>query len=163
MSEQVVNVKEDCGVVELNPSDVRKRLVHNNRLYIISLGKQVSIIIGEGIVQEESLCFEDRNALIMYRNSKQLDQDIIAIKEEEPYCRANNDIHRVYEHKHYPLKRERLECERCTKTFNCYFNLKRHMREVHAKQRIHRCKTCFKAYSRRWTKTQHEKDCIQYV
>ena len=145
-------------------SDVRERLLHNNELYIISLGKQVSIIIEEGIVHEESLCFEDRNALSMYRNSEQFDHDIIAAKEEEPYYRANNDIHRMHEYKqHHSLKRARVECERCTKTFNRNGNLQRHMREVHANQRLHRCKTCSKAYSRGWTKTQHEKYCIQCI
>ena len=149
--------------MELNLSEVRERLLNNNELYTISLGKQVSIIIEEGTVHKESLCSEDRYALSLYRNSEQFDHDIVA-KEEEPYYRVNNDTRTVHECKqHHSLKGARVECERCTKTFNRRSHLERHMREVHANQRLHRCKTCFKAYSRRWTKTQHEKDCIQCV
>ena len=107
--EQVVNVKEDRYLKELNISDVRERLLHNNELYIISLGKQVSIIIEEGIVDEESLCFEDRNALSMYRNSERFDHDMNAAKEEEPYYRANNDIHTVHEYKNITTHGRELE------------------------------------------------------
>ena len=105
----------------------------------------------------------DRHALSMYRNSEQLDQDGVD-KEEEPYYGVKNDTHTVHTYKqHDSLKRARVECERCTKTFNQMSHLERHMREVHANHRLHRCKTCFKSYSRRWIKTQHEKDCIQYI
>ena len=118
--------------MELNLGEVRERLLHNHELYIISWGKQVSIIIEEGVVHEESLCFEDRHALNLYKNSEHIEQDVVD-KEDEPYCRVNNDARTVDVYKQDDLvKGVRVECERCTKTFSQRSYLKRHMREVHA-------------------------------
>ena len=145
--------------MELNLGEVRERLLHNNELYIISWGKQVSIIIEEGLVYEESLCLEDRHALNMYKNSEHIEQDVVD-KEEEPYCRVDNDDHTMDVNKQDALvKGVRVECERCTKTFRQRSYLKRHMREVHENQRLHRCNTCSKAYNRRWTKNRHAEKC----
>ena len=49
-------------------SDVRKRLLRNNKLYIINTGNEINTILKERIIYEESLGMENRHALTMFRN-----------------------------------------------------------------------------------------------
>ena len=58
--------------------DVRKRLLRNNELYIIDMGKQINTILNEGIIYEESLDMKDRHALTMFRNTteEKIDVDV---------------------------------------------------------------------------------------
>ena len=57
------------GIVKSKLDDVRKRLLRNNELYIINMGKQIDTILNEGIIYEESLDMKDRHALTMFRNT----------------------------------------------------------------------------------------------
>ena len=59
------------GIVKskLALSDVRKRLLCNNELYINDMGRQIDAILNEGIIYEESLDMKDRHALTMFRNT----------------------------------------------------------------------------------------------
>ena len=61
--------------ITINPIDVtqlREDLLHDNSKYLhqIELGKQISKIIDEGVVREESLTTERRKALTLYRQTK---------------------------------------------------------------------------------------------
>ena len=56
--------------MEFTLEDVRGRLLYNNELYNINFGGQISIILNEGIVKEESLLQKDRHALDIYRRKK---------------------------------------------------------------------------------------------
>ena len=51
--------------------DVRKRLLRNNELYIINMGRQINTILNEGIIYEESLDMKDRHALTIFRNASE--------------------------------------------------------------------------------------------
>ena len=55
---------------KMSIDDIRKRLLRNNELYILCMGKQINAIINEGVIYEESLDFGDRHALTMFRNAK---------------------------------------------------------------------------------------------
>ena len=56
----------------LDVSTLREKLLYNNQRYLekIELGKQVVSIIDEGIVREESLEKNDKDALDMYRKQR---------------------------------------------------------------------------------------------
>ena len=75
--------------MEFTLEDVRGRLLYNNELYNINLGEQISIILNEGIVQEESLLQKDRHALDIYTRKKigsdeeERDADVREDKTEE--------------------------------------------------------------------------------
>ena len=58
--------------IEFDKKDVRERLLKNNQLYLnkIVLGEKIADIIEEGIVREESLTKEDKEALDLYRKQK---------------------------------------------------------------------------------------------
>ena len=57
------------GIVKSKLDGVRKRLLRNNELYIINMGKQIDAILKEGIIYEESLDMKDHHALTMFRNA----------------------------------------------------------------------------------------------
>ena len=52
--------------------DLRERLSRNNQRYLerIELGKNISTILDEGVVQEDSLSKEDKSALEIYRRQE---------------------------------------------------------------------------------------------
>ena len=71
-----VNGKEQYskteGIEELTIEDVREDLLQENKIYLdkIDLGEKISIIIAEGVVQEDCLSKEREEALGLYRKRK---------------------------------------------------------------------------------------------
>ena len=68
-----VPVPEEVGDSEsLDKDDLRDLLSRNNRLYLgqIELGKNISSILDEGVVREESLTKEHKLALDIYRREE---------------------------------------------------------------------------------------------
>ena len=59
-------------ILDVTIEDLRQNLLQNNKVYLekIELGRKISIIIEEGVVQEESLTKEHQAALELYRKHK---------------------------------------------------------------------------------------------
>ena len=72
--------KSDIAKSKSALDDVRKRLLRNNELYIITMGRQIEAILNEGIICEESLDMKDRHALTMFRNAADDAVEIIDVK-----------------------------------------------------------------------------------
>ena len=142
--------------MEFTLEDVRGRLLYNNELYNINLGEQISIILNEGIVQEESLLQKDRHALDIYRRkrigSKEEEQDA-DVKEEK----TEEDKHQTVEQ--HELAYKVIVCSQCTKTFKRRSQMMRHVREVHENQRLYQCDVCPKRFNRQSTKNRHAVTC----
>ena len=64
--------QEVCDSQSLNKDDLRELLSRNNRHYLeqIELGKNISSILDEGVVREESLTKEHKLALDIYRRQE---------------------------------------------------------------------------------------------
>ena len=67
---QELEIREEKIDVEENTiDDLRDELLEDNNIYLnkIELGRNISLIIQEGVVQEESLTKERQEALALYR------------------------------------------------------------------------------------------------
>ena len=55
--------------IDEQPNNLKEELLQNNKEYLdkIELGKDIALIIDEGVVQEESLTRERKEALVLYR------------------------------------------------------------------------------------------------
>ena len=64
-----INLCDDAKSNKLDTKSLRDELLHNNQDYLdkIELGKQIAAIIDEGVVREESLKREYKEALDLYR------------------------------------------------------------------------------------------------
>ena len=63
----------DCKIIEKTTiEDLREELLEDNNTYLdkIELGRMISLIIQEGVVQEESLTKERQDALALYRKRR---------------------------------------------------------------------------------------------
>ena len=112
---------------------IRERLLENNKVYLISLGRQIHDIIEEGVIHVESLSSEDNNALLLYRAAQE------------------------------PVEASRNVCELCSKSFKERSVLLRHIREVHNKEKSYECQKCLKPFSRQWNRNQHATHCNSNV
>jgi len=68
-----LSIPEELGhIAIIEKEDVRKRLINNNKVYLqrVTVGEQVSNILSEGEIREESLSKEDRYALDLYRTQR---------------------------------------------------------------------------------------------
>ena len=68
----VIAQQEQIPIDPIDVTQLREDLLHDNSKYLhqIELGKQISKIINEGVVREESLTTERRKALTLYRQTK---------------------------------------------------------------------------------------------
>ena len=74
-----LSIPEELGhIAIIEKEDVRKRLINNNKVYLqrVTVGEQVSNILSEGEIREESLSKEDRYALDLYRTQRSLVDNI---------------------------------------------------------------------------------------
>ena len=62
----------------LNMDDLRELLLKDQQRYLkqIELGRNISYILDEGVIQEESLTLDNKLALNMYRQRRQLSVDV---------------------------------------------------------------------------------------
>ena len=62
----------------LNMDDLRELLLKDQQRYLkqIELGRNISYILDEGVIQEESLTLDNKLALDMYRQRRQLSVDV---------------------------------------------------------------------------------------
>ena len=62
----------------LNMDDLRELLLKDQQRYLkqIELGRNISYILDEGVIQEESLTLDNKLALDIYRNRRQLRVDV---------------------------------------------------------------------------------------
>ena len=62
----------------LNMDDLRKLLLKDQQHYLkqIELGRNISYILDEGVIQEESLTLDNKLALDIYRHRRQLRVDV---------------------------------------------------------------------------------------
>ena len=62
----------------LNMDDLRELLLEDQQRYLkqIELGRNISYILDEGVIQEESLTLDNKLALDMYRQRRQLSVDV---------------------------------------------------------------------------------------
>ena len=62
----------------LNMDDLRELLLKDQQHYLkqIELGRNISYILDEGVIQEESLTLDNKLALDMYRQRRQLSVDV---------------------------------------------------------------------------------------
>ena len=69
--------EEDQHSKLIDDSCVRQRLINSNKMYLerLRLGETISNILDEGVIREESLAKEDKQALELHRN-EQLRLDI---------------------------------------------------------------------------------------
>ena len=69
--------EEDQHSKLIDDSCVRQRLINSNKMYLerLRLGETISNILDEGVIREESLAKEDKQALELYRH-EQLRLDI---------------------------------------------------------------------------------------
>ena len=79
--QKVVDIAQNLGLsipeevkdeLIIEKEDVRKRLINNNKVYLerISIGEEISKILSEGDVREESLSKDDKHALDLYRTQR---------------------------------------------------------------------------------------------
>ena len=68
----VIAQQEQIPIDPIDVTQLREDLLYDNSKYLhqIELGKQISKIIDEGVVREESLTTERRKALTLYRQTK---------------------------------------------------------------------------------------------
>ena len=66
------NQNEGCKIIEKTIEDLREELLEDNNIYLdkIELGRKISVIIQEGVIQEESLTKERQDALTLYRKRR---------------------------------------------------------------------------------------------
>lgn len=122
---------------------VRERLLHNNELYLIQWGEQVNVVLKEGIIHEESLPFEDRHALELFRNRQEKDGKDGNVQTSKP---ANDHA-----------------CPHCDHSCNVRSVLRRHIREVHENEKLYSCSCCDKSFFRKWNRDSHTKTCSMGV
>ena len=119
--------------------EVRDRLLRNNELYLIQWGAQVNAVLKEGIIHEESLTFEDRHALNLFRKQEGKDANAGNVQTSRS---ANYHA-----------------CPHCDYSCKVQTTLRRHIREVHVKEKLYSCGSCDKSFSRRWNRDSHMKTC----
>ena len=90
--QKVVDTAKDLGLsvpeemkdpTSNDESDVRKRLVKNNEVYLrrVKVGEMISKILYEGDVREQSLTKEDKEALDLYREQvSNMDVNVVVLR-----------------------------------------------------------------------------------
>ena len=90
--QKVVDTAKDLGLsvpeemkdpTSNDESDVRKRLVKNNEVYLrrVKVGEMISKILYEGDVREQSLTKEDKEALVLYREQvSNMDVNVVVLR-----------------------------------------------------------------------------------
>ena len=122
---------------------VRERLLRNNEWYLIQWGAQVNAVLTEGIIHEESLVFEDRHALDLFRSQEGKDVNAGNVRTSNS---ANYHA-----------------CPHCEYSCKLRATLRSHIRDVHVKEKLYSCGSCDKSFSRKWNRDKHTKTCSMGV